>query len=52
MLDIHSDLIIYTERPYLEILVKQGNKGRTPTRLKPTVSGIRANQYMNTLSRD
>jgi SRSO17 transposase len=50
MLDIHSNQTIYTERPELEIPEKKGNKGRAPTRIKPTVQGVIASRYMESLS--
>jgi SRSO17 transposase len=49
MLDIHSDQLIFTERPDLEIPKKKGSQGRTPTQIKPTTSSISVKNYMNSL---
>lgn len=49
MLDIHSDQLVFTERPQLEIPPKKGKKGRTPTKVKPDIDSTKVNRYMENL---
>lgn len=52
MLDIHSDSPIFTERPELEVPARKSGKGRAPSKMKPTVTGIRVDKYMKSLTPD
>ena len=52
MLDIHSDLTVFTEFPHLEVPARKSSRGRTPTKVKPTTPGIRTDKYMESLTPD
>lgn len=45
MLDIHSNLTIYTEKAEIGIPASTG-RGRTPSKERPLAEGIRADKYM------
>lgn len=49
MLDIHSNLTIYTEKPETGIPLAS-KRGRKPVKEKPLAKGIRADRYMAELS--
>lgn len=50
MLDIHSDQVIYLERPGLEVPQRKSTKGKEPQKLKPTTKGTTVKQYIETLT--
>lgn len=50
MLDIHSDQTIYLSRPELHVPPRKSARGRTPEKLRPTVEGVSARGYLQTLS--
>ncbi len=49
MLDIHSDQIIYLEKPELFLPQKKSSKGREPKKLKASTPGIAVSKYIETL---
>jgi SRSO17 transposase len=49
MLDIHSDQIIYTEKPDLFLPERQGTRGAMPKRPQASTEGIKVSQYLKTL---
>jgi SRSO17 transposase len=49
MLDIHSKLTVYTEKPEIGIPSSAGKRGRKSTKEKPLLKGIRADKYMSEL---
>jgi len=50
MLDIHSDQTIYLSRPELYVPPRKSSRGRAPEKLKATIQGITAQEYLQTLS--
>ena len=46
MLDIHSDLTIYLEKPGIGLPPSTGKRGRRPTKERPLSKGTRADKYM------
>ena len=52
MLDIHSNLTIYLEKPEIAIPPAKGKRGRKPSKEKPLAQGIRADKYMSELGED
>jgi FOG: Transposase len=52
MLDIHSNLTVYPEKPEVGIPASTGKRGRKPTKEKPLSKGIRADRYMSELTEE
>jgi len=50
MFDIHSNLIIYLEKPEIGVPPSTSKRGRKPCKVKPMAEGIRADRYMSELS--
>jgi SRSO17 transposase len=50
MLDIHSNLRIYLEKPEVGIPAAKGNRGRKPSKEKPLSDSIRVDKYMSELT--
>ena len=49
MFDIHSNLILYLEKPEIGIPPSTSKRGRKPCKIKPIAEGIRADIYMSGL---
>ena len=49
MLDIHSNLTIYLEKPEIGIPPAKSKRGRQPGKVQPLAKGIRADIYMSEL---
>jgi SRSO17 transposase len=49
MLDIHSNLTIYTEKPEIGIPPPKSKRGRQPSKIQPLAKGVRADIYMSEL---
>lgn len=47
MVDIPKDMTIYLEDPKPVIPAKSSNKGRTPTRLKASIAGVRLDNWLD-----
>jgi len=48
MLDIHSDQVVYLERPELEVPQRKSTKGNEHHKINPTTKGIKVEQYIET----
>ncbi len=50
MLDVHSDTEIYLEKPELFVPEKKGIRGSRPKKLKASITSIRVDAYLSTLT--